>query len=57
MPDETENTEVLNAVIVVRRETENGVETDVIANGDVKVTEIQTILELGLSKWRKQLGF
>jgi hypothetical protein len=47
----------VNAVIVIRRDTpDGGVETDVFLNGDVKATEAQTILELGLSAWRKKIG-
>ena len=58
--EETPQSEPLNevnAVIIVRRETpDGGVETDVFLNGDVKATEAQTILELGLAAWRKKIG-
>ena len=46
----------LNAVIIVRKETDAGVETEVFLNGDVKATEVQTIIELGLGSWRTKLG-
>lgn len=57
MDEESENSIAeVNAVIVVRRETENGIETEVFLNGDVKATEAQTVLELGIASWRKKIG-
>lgn len=47
----------LNAVIVVKIEDENGnIGTNVIPNGDVRPTEIQTLLELAINSWREQIG-
>lgn len=47
----------LNAVIVVKVEDEDGnIGTNVIPNGDVRPTEIQTLLELAINSWREQIG-
>jgi hypothetical protein len=46
-----------NAVLIVRVEDEQGnVSTDAVPLGDVKPTEVQTIIELGLANWRAKLG-
>lgn len=64
MSEPTEKTEeaapdeqVPNAVIVHRMVDEQGnIQTEVAPVGDVQVTEIQTILELGIKRFRQQAG-
>ncbi len=46
-----------NAVLILRIEDDAGnISTDAVPLGDVKATEVQTIIELGLSNWRAKLG-
>jgi ACT domain-containing protein len=46
-----------NGVLIVRIEDEEGnISTDTVPLGNVKATEVQTIIELGLSNWRAKLG-
>jgi hypothetical protein len=46
-----------DAVIVIREFNEGGaVGTKIVLNGDIKATEVQTILELGIAGWRRQIG-
>lgn len=54
---EGEAQEQPNGVLIVRVEEENGaVNTDTVPLGDVKPTEVQTVIELGLGVWRKKVG-
>ncbi len=47
----------LDAVSVVRTITEGGgVHTEIVVQGDIRATEVSTILELGLARWREQIG-
>ena len=47
----------VDAVIVVKKLGPQGdIQTEVILNGKVQATEVQTLLELGLRGWRKQIG-
>lgn len=46
-----------NGVVIVREFNEDGgVGTKVILSGNVKPTEVQTIIDLGLKGWREQIG-
>ena len=45
-----------NAVLILRIEDEEGIKTDVVPLGDVKATEVATILELGMRSWRAKIG-
>jgi hypothetical protein len=46
-----------NAVLVLRTVKDNGdIECDAVPLGDVKVTEVQTVLELGLASFRAKVG-
>lgn len=54
---ESDEDKPLDAVIIVKTVTPDGnFGTQVILNGDVKPTEVQTIIEFGLKGWRSQLG-
>lgn len=47
----------LNGVIIVREEDgEGGVHTKIVLSGDVKPTEVETIIKLGLKGWHQQIG-
>lgn len=47
-----------DAVVIFKRTDDEGnVTTAVQPLGDVKITEIQTLIELGLRGFREQLGF
>lgn len=46
----------LNAVLVIREENNGQIETKVVVNGDVRATEVETLLKLGLQGWQKQIG-
>lgn len=44
-------------ILVNRTEEGSGqVTVDVYGTGDLRVTEIETIIKLGLNKWREQAG-
>lgn len=47
----------LDAVIIVKKIDDAGsIVTDVITNGSVQATEVQTLIEVGLQSWRKKIG-
>lgn len=47
----------LDAVIVVKQiEPDGSLTTNVLTNGNVQQTEIETLLGLGLKAWRAHLG-
>jgi hypothetical protein len=49
--------EAPDAVLVVKSTDEDGtISVDVVALGKVMPTEVQTLLELGVGKWRQQIG-
>lgn len=49
--------EELNAVLVVKhRDPDGSISTSIATNGNVEVTEVQTLLELGLKGWREKIG-
>lgn len=45
-----------NAVLIVRVEDDQGIHTEVVTLGDVKATEVATIIELGMRSWRAKIG-
>jgi hypothetical protein len=46
-----------DAIVITKIATEDGgVTTDVTAIGGVQVTEVQTLIELGLARWRAKIG-
>jgi hypothetical protein len=46
-----------NAVLVIRKvEADGTINCDAVPLGDVQVTEVQTILELGLAGFRQKVG-
>ncbi len=54
-PEPDANT--LDAVLVMKLTDEDGtITTNVITNGDIAATEVQTLLELGLKSWRQKIG-
>lgn len=54
---DSEKPEGINGVVVIRREEDNGdITTDVQIIGDVKPTEVQTVLELAVPAWRAKIG-
>lgn len=57
MPDEQAAEEQPNAVVVLREFAEDGgVQTKVVISGDIRITEVETILRLGLNGWQQQAG-
>lgn len=42
--------------ILVERGPDGGVSVDVLATGDVRVTEIESILRLALKRWESKSG-
>lgn len=51
------NEPVQDGVFVAKRVAPDGsINTEVIVSGEVVVTEVQTILELGVQGWRKRIG-
>lgn len=47
----------IDAVIVRKVIDQTGaISTEIILNGKVQPTEVQTLLELGVKGWRKQIG-
>lgn len=47
----------VDAVIIIKSTTpEGGVSTEVVAQGSVQATEVQTLIELGLQSWRAKIG-
>lgn len=44
-------------VLVERGEGPNGqIDVDVVAQGDVRATEIETVLKMAVSKWRQKIN-
>ncbi len=55
MPEE--EVQSLDVVLVIKRVAENGsISAEVVTNGNVLATEVQTLIELGLKNWREQIG-
>jgi len=49
--------EAPDAVLVVKVVSDDGsISTHVQALGNIQATEVQTILELGIAGWRRQIG-
>lgn len=49
--------EILDGVFIVKVKDEAGnIGVNVIPNGKLEVTEVETVLGLGLKKWRADLG-
>jgi len=43
--------------VLVERDPETGnIDVDVIATGDVRATEVESLLKLGLNKWRGKIN-
>ena len=42
--------------ILVERSPEGNIEVDVVPTGDVRATEIETVLKMGLAKWRQKIN-
>lgn len=54
---DTTTEEPLDAVLVVKTTDDEGrITTNVLLNGNIQATEVQTLLEFGLKTWRNQLG-
>lgn len=52
-----EAAETIDAVVVIKQTAEDGsISTDVVLQGEVKATEVQTILELAVRGWRQRIG-
>jgi hypothetical protein len=53
-----DSTEVLNGVFVIKRTSEQTgeISTEVMLNGAIQPTEVQTLLELAVKSWRRQIG-
>lgn len=50
-------TEPLNAVVVVKTvDDEGNIGTEVVMNGNIQATEVQTLLELAVKGWRQRIG-
>jgi hypothetical protein len=47
----------LDAVVVIRTPTEDGgYKTDITTTGDVRITEVETLMKLGLRGWLDKIG-
>lgn len=47
----------VDAVIVVKTKQDDGsINTEIMIQGEVELTEVQTILELAVRGWRKRIG-
>lgn len=47
----------LNAVVIIKNTDDKGnIGTEVVSQGDVLATEVQTLIELGLASWRVKIG-
>lgn len=53
---EAEQIQVPAVQILVKRDPEGNIECDVAATGDVRATEVETIIKMGLNKWRGKIG-
>lgn len=42
--------------ILVNRDAEGNIDCDVVATGDVRATEVETLIKMGLNKWRGKIG-
>lgn len=58
LPDiEAPPEEQMSAVIVLKVTKEDGsIVPEVMTQGDVQPTEVQTLMEVGLMRWRQSLG-
>lgn len=43
-------------VFVAKVYTERGIQTQVLLQGKIEATEVQTLLELAINGWREQIG-
>lgn len=56
--DESDEPEVRDAVVLERTISSDGrVDVTIKTTGDVRLTEVETILRLGQVHWRTRLGF
>ena len=58
-PEGEHNAEAIQlptVVILVERPESGPIDVDVVAQGDVRATEIETILKMGLNKWRNKIN-
>lgn len=55
-PEEAPTVTQPDAVVIHRIEEDGQIRTVVQPVGDVRVTEVQTLMELGLQAWREQIG-
>lgn len=46
----------IDGVLVLKRIDGDSITTEVQALGSVQPTEVQTLLELGVQRWRRQIG-
>lgn len=46
----------IDAVLVLKKVEGDSISTEVQPLGDVQATEVQTLLELGVKRWRNQIG-
>lgn len=53
---EVEAIQLPTVIILVERGDDGKIDTDVVAQGDVRATEIETVLKMGLNKWRQKIG-
>lgn len=52
----TEAVDLDCVVVIVQRGEDGAISTDVVPQGDVRPTEVDTILELGRNGWRQKIG-
>ncbi len=56
-PEVVDEAPQMDAVIVVKTKQDDGtISTEVMVNGNVELTEVQTLLELAVRGWRKRIG-
>lgn len=52
----TEQVQVPAVQILVKRDEHGNIDCDVVATGDVRATEVETLIKMGLNKWRGKIG-
>lgn len=53
---EGEQVQVPAVQILVQRDSDGNIDCDVVATGDVRATEVETVIKMGLNKWRGKIG-
>lgn len=54
-PVETQQVELPTIHILVQREQDK-IDCDVVATGDIRATEVESLIKMGLNKWRQKIN-